>query len=76
MDELYEEFGSIKQVLESPEFQNLSVEQRYLQLSKVTEIHLKTFKVSSFLFSIPSSNAHTTVSNIKTVHILNEYFHW
>ena len=69
MDELYEEFDSIEQVLELPEFQSLSTEQRYLQQLKVTEIPSKlSEKFSLFLFLILSNNAHSerTFSLMKT----------
>ena len=60
MDELYEEFAIIEKAVKSFDFESISVQDRYIRLFEVAAASLKNLmKVSSFIFSIPCSNAHT-----------------
>ena len=60
MDDLYEEYGTVKASLSSPEMTQAKSEERYLKLLKKKDVPLPNLKkVSAYIFSIPCSNAHT-----------------
>ncbi|XP_078070941.1 uncharacterized protein LOC144495022 [Mustelus asterias] len=61
MDELYEEYGMVEAIINTPEMVDSHSEERYLKLFSKSEVSFTNVKkVSAYIFSIPCSNAHTT----------------
>ena len=59
MDELYEEYGIVESIINSPEMINCLSDERYRKVFSGSEISFTNLKkVSSYIFSIPCSNAH------------------
>lgn len=60
MDDLYDEYGSVKAVLSSAEMKEAHGNERYLKLFSKADVPLPNLKkVAAYIFSIPCSNAHT-----------------
>lgn len=59
-DDLYEEYGTVKDALSSEEMKQATSEERYLKLFSTKDVKLDNMKkVAAYIFSIPCSNAHT-----------------
>lgn len=60
LDGLYEEYSFVEKFVNSSAEENWSTEERYLKLFSQKDVSLSNLRnVSSYLFSIPCSNAHT-----------------
>ncbi len=60
MDDLYEEYETVRAVLSSAEIKEAHREERYLKLFSKPSVQLTNLKeVAAYIFSIPCSNAHT-----------------
>ncbi|KAG7160389.1 putative hAT family C-terminal dimerization region-containing protein 18 [Homarus americanus] len=60
MDELYEEYGIVEAIINTPEMVDSHSEERYLKLFSKSEVPFTNLKtVSVYIFSISCSNAQT-----------------